>query len=212
MSAAATVLAWAGPLLHAGAWLAVRAGRSIWSVTALVLGPAGALALLVATPRAADRVSLSTAVLVGLGMGAGFYVATAAFMYVARRWSLLAGHASSLYRWREGIPVVVAVAVSALVVAPGEELLWRGVVQEGLASWMGDRPEALAALAAWGAYVAVNVLSGSVPIVLGAAVGGAAWSALAVLTEGVVAPILCHAVWTGLMIVLPPVFASKGSA
>jgi uncharacterized protein len=211
MGAAATVLAWAGPILHAAAWLAVRAGRSIWAVTALVLGPVGAAALLVATPRAADRVAVSTAILLGLGAGAGLYLATAAFMFLVRRWRLLAGQASSLYRWREGIPVAAAVAVSALVVAPGEELLWRGVVQEGLAVWIGDRPEALAGLVAWGAYVAVNVLSGSVPIVLGAAVGGAAWAGLAVLTGGVVAPILCHAVWTGLMIVLPPVFSSEGS-
>jgi NAD(P)-dependent dehydrogenase (short-subunit alcohol dehydrogenase family) len=40
---------------------------------------------------------------------------------------------------------------------------------------------------------------------LGAVVGGAAWTALAVWTGGVVASIGCHAAWTALMILLPPV-------
>lgn len=209
MDPAATILAWGGPIVHTSAWLVIRSGRSIWGVTALVLGPLGAAALLVATPRAADRVGLPAAILVGLAAGAALYGATAAFMFTARRWVLLARHASSLYRRREGVPLGLAVALAALVVAPGEELLWRGVIQERLAVWLGAGPEAVAALAAWVAYVAVNAFSGSVPIALGAAVGGAAWGGLALLTGGVVAPILCHAVWIALMILLPPVSSPR---
>lgn len=204
MDPAAAVLAWGGPALHAGAWLAVRAGRSIWVATAVVLGPLGALSLLLAPPEAAARTSLPAAALLGLGAGVALYAATAGFMFVARRLPVLGRHAAALYERRAGMPLSAALALAALVVAPGEELLWRGVVQERLAAALGSSP---GALVAWGAYVAVNAIGGSVPILLGAAVGGAAWGALALATGGVAAPIVCHAVWTALMIVLPPVFA-----
>ncbi|HJV04165.1 MAG TPA: CPBP family glutamic-type intramembrane protease, partial [Actinomycetota bacterium] len=94
------------------------------------------------------------------------------------------------------------VGLAAGVVAPAEEVFWRGLVQGALSAVAG--PAGGAALA-WAAYVAVNVVSGSLPIVLGAAVGGAVWTGLAWWTGGVVAGVACHAVWTALMILRPPV-------
>jgi membrane protease YdiL (CAAX protease family) len=88
-------------------------------------------------------------------------------------------------------------------VAPGEELLWRGVVLETLLSALDSG--LAAGIAAWALYVAANAVSGSVPIVLGAMVAGAAWTALASLTGGVVASVACHIVWTALMVAVPPV-------
>jgi hypothetical protein len=115
---------------------------------------------------------------------------------------LLARHAAELYGRRRGVSPGRALGISVAITAPGEELLWRGVVLGALGSvfvpW-------IAAALAWSAYVAANVVSGSVPIILGAVVGGAAWTALAVWTGGVVASIGCHAAWTALMILLPPV-------
>ena len=52
---------------------------------------------------------------------------------------------------------------------------------------------------------AVNAASGFLALVAGAVVGGAVWGALAWWTHGVLAPLLCHGVWTGLMLVRPPV-------
>jgi membrane protease YdiL (CAAX protease family) len=60
------------------------------------------------------------------------------------------------------------------------------------------------ALLAWGVYVAANAVSGSLPIILGALVGGAVWTALALWTGGVAASLACHAAWTALMVALPP--------
>jgi membrane protease YdiL (CAAX protease family) len=60
------------------------------------------------------------------------------------------------------------------------------------------------AVMAWGLYVAANIGSGSLPIVLGAVVGGAAWGTLAWWSGGVAASVACHAVWTALMIARPP--------
>jgi hypothetical protein len=67
-----------------------------------------------------------------------------------------------------------------------------------------DIPTA-AGISAWVLYVAANAVSGSVPIVLGALVSGAAWTALASLTGGVLASVACHIVWTALMVAVPPV-------
>jgi membrane protease YdiL (CAAX protease family) len=57
---------------------------------------------------------------------------------------------------------------------------------------------------AWLGYVVANAASGSLPFVAGAAVGGAVWAGLALWTKGVLASVLCHAVWTAAMLVRPP--------
>jgi len=53
--------------------------------------------------------------------------------------------------------------------------------------------------------VVVNATSGLLALVAGALVGGVVWGALAWWTHGVLAALLCHGVWTGLMLVRPPV-------
>jgi membrane protease YdiL (CAAX protease family) len=197
----AVALAIVGPVAVAGAWLAVRARRTtVWTAMGVTLGVLGFLSLVTGEPRAGR--SPWWALGGGAVAGVALYAATAAFLAVAGRWAPLARHATSLYGQRRGVGLGRALAISVAITAPGEELLWRGVVLGVLGSAFA--PWAAAVLA-WSAYVAANAVSGSVPIVLGAVVGGAAWTALAVWTEGVVAGIACHAVWTGLMILVPPV-------
>jgi len=60
------------------------------------------------------------------------------------------------------------------------------------------------AVLTWVASVGVNAAWGSAPLLAGAVVGGALWTVLAVWSGGVLAPIACHLVWTGLMLVWPP--------
>lgn len=208
MDVLALLLAWAGPLIVAGGWWAVRRGVSIWIAMAAAAGPLGALAL-VAGVGVEGRLGAAAEVGVGIGAGVVLFAATAAFMFVTRRWSVLRRHTGEVYAWREGLPLWAAIALAALVVAPGEELLWRGLIQGRLTEHLGD---AGGAAAVWAVYVAVNAVAGSVPILLGAAVGGAAWGALALVTDGVVASICCHVVWTGLMTAIPPVFDREGGA
>ena len=62
---------------------------------------------------------------------------------------------------------------------------------------------------AWLAYLAANVPSANLAIIAGAVVGGAVWGALAFWTGGVVACLACHAVWTELMIAMPPASARR---
>ena len=200
-------LAVAGPVAVVAAWAVVRRlGVSIWVAMGVTLGALGLASLATGRVRVAAEVGAGVAVAAGLGAGVALYLATAAFLAVARRWPPLARHAEALYDQRRGLTVGTALTVAVLVVAPGEELLWRGIVQGVLAEAIGP---AAAAAVVWAAYVAANAASASIPILLGAVVGGAAWGALALWTGGVVAGVLCHAVWTGLMIVRPPIGADR---
>jgi membrane protease YdiL (CAAX protease family) len=204
MPAAAVVLAIAAPIAVAGAWLLIRSGRvSLWVVNGVLMPVLGGASLLTGVVDASRlRVGPGWAVFLGLTAGVGLYAATAAFMALAGRWPPLARHTAALYENRQGVSLPLAIAASAVLVAPGEELLWRGVVLEAFQASFGSP---LAPALAWAAYVAANAVSGSVPILLGAVVGGGAWTALATLTGGVVASIACHVVWTGLMVAFPPV-------
>lgn len=194
-------LAVVGPVAVAGAWLLVRTGRaSVWAAMGITLGVLGVLSFFTGEPSAGRSPWLAAGG--GVLAGAALYAATAAFLSVAGRWPPLHRHAAELYGSRRGVSLTRALVISVAVTAPGEELLWRGVVLGTLGSAFA--PWAAAVLA-WSAYVAANAVSGSVPIVLGAVVGGAAWTGLAVWTGGVVASIACHVVWTGLMIVFPPI-------
>jgi membrane protease YdiL (CAAX protease family) len=189
------------------AWFLVRLERvSVWSAMGTIMGVLGLLGIAFGRVHASTELDVQAAAGLGAGAGLALYAATAAFMFVAGRWPPLGRQAHRIYELRGGRSLPAALAVACLAVAPGEEIVWRGLVQPTLAAWLGPVG---GALAAWGAYVAVNASSASIPIVLGAVVGGAAWSGLALATGGVVAPILCHAVWTGLMLVLPPVFEGR---
>ncbi len=200
----ATALAIGGPLLVAATWLAVRSGRtSIWTANTITMGLLGVLALLTGVLEATRGAAVLPAGAVGIAAGVGLYLATAAFMAVAGRWPPLARQARALYGNRGSISVPAAVAISGLIVAPGEELLWRGVVLEVLGRHL--HPLLLAAALTWIGYVVVNAASGSIPIVLGASVSGVAWTLLAITRFGLVAAIGCHVVWTSLMIIRPPI-------
>jgi uncharacterized protein len=201
-------LAVAGPLLHAWSWWLIRTRRaSIWLASGVTLGGLGLVAAIVGPASAARRFGALVAVGVGAVAGAVLWAATLAFVaVVAGRVPVLARHTSALYGEGGNRSLAAALAVPLLVSAPGEELLWRGVVL-GVLTRALDAPAA--AVMTWAAFVAANVVSGSLPIVLGAVVGGAVWTWLAWWTGGVVASIACHMVWTGLMIAIPP-RASRG--
>lgn len=201
------VLAVTGPIAVAVAWVSVRIGRaSVWTAMGVTLVPLGALALLTGSAAAASAVSVPAAALLGLAAGGALYGATAAFMWAARQWPTLDRQTSSFYRHADGYSVPAGVGISAMV-AVGEELLWRGVVAGVLVESSGSA--AWGAALAWAAYVVTYLFSGSLPVVLGALVGGGTWAALGWWTGGVVAPALCHVAWTSLMIVVPPAAARR---
>lgn len=200
---ASVVFSVAGGALVAIAWLLVR-GRfvSIWAASGSVLGVLGLVSLASGLTRPAAKVSLGLAVGIGLAAGILLYLGTRAFMARAGdRWPALARQTQELYAQRKDRTTSHALGVSIFVAVPGEELFWRGVVQTTAAASFGPIG---GALVAWAGYVAANAAMGSLPVLLGAAVGGALWTGLSIWSGGVAASIACHAVWTGLMIARPP--------
>jgi membrane protease YdiL (CAAX protease family) len=184
------------------AWRLVAARRaSVWVAMALVEGAAGLAALAAGRTPLSPRVQAGWATLAGLGAGVALYAATAAFVLVVRRWPLFDRHVAEIYDQRKGLSLTAALILAAGVTAVGEELFWRGLVQGRLAEGFGWT---VGALATWSAYVVANAASQSLPVLAGAIVAGAVWGSLALWTHGVLSSLMCHAVWTALMLAFPP--------
>lgn len=183
------------------AWRLVARGRaSVWVVVGLVEGAAALAALAARRTPLSPRVAPGWAALAGLGAGAGLYLATAAFVIVVRRWPVFDRHVAEIYDQRKGLSLAPALALAS-VTACAEELFWRGLVQGRLATAIGWT---LGAFVAWSAWVLALAASESWPIVAGAVVGGAVWGGLALWTHGVLASLICHVLWTALMLAFPP--------
>ena len=91
--------------------------------------------------------------------------------------------------------------VLGLLVAPAEELFWRGVVQERLVARLGAwRGVALTT----GIAVALALATGEPFLALATLPTYAAWGALAAWRRSLAAPILSHAAWTLLVAVIAP--------
>jgi membrane protease YdiL (CAAX protease family) len=184
------------------AWRLVVVGRvSVWSAMGVATGGAGLAALATGRLALSPKVAVGLSALAGVGLGVLLYLATAAFVLVVRRWPQFDRHVEEIYDQRKDVPLPLALVLAALVVAPGEELFWRGLFQWQLSATIGW---AAAAIVTWLVYVGVNAASQSLPILAGALVSGAVWGALALWTHGVLASLLCHTVWTSLMLVFPP--------
>jgi hypothetical protein len=96
---------------------------------------------------------------------------------------------------------LVPALVLGLIVAPAEELFWRGFVQERLALRLG-RWRAVAI--ATGLAVALALASGEPLLALATAPTHAAWGALAAWRRSLVPSLLSHSVWTVLVASVAP--------
>lgn len=196
------VVAVVGMIVEGITWRGVAARRlDLWRVMPVVLGAMAVAAVLVRRPTLVGSVGVSTATLVGVAAGITLFAATRVFVAVAAAWPPFRRATRAIYGQARPVSVAFALGVSAFVMVPFEELFWRGLVQARLADGLGA---GMGAALTWTAYVATNVASRSLPILLGAAVGGALWAGLAWWSGGMLASLLSHILWTGLMLGLPP--------
>jgi membrane protease YdiL (CAAX protease family) len=204
------VLVGLGAAVEVLAWRIVATGRgSIWTVMAGAMTFLGLIAFAEGVV-AASEVSALMAATVGVVSGLALFVATRAFVAIVRGpWPTFERHATSLYGNRRGIPLWAAILLGGVVVVTGEELFWRGFVQAHLADSQGSVSGAWWTLAG---FIGVNVASGNLAVIAASIVGGAVWTALALWSGGVLASLLCHALWTVLMITFPAASPSAGPA
>ena len=199
-----------GALAEAIGWRLVATRRAmVWRLMPTIFLLMGIAAAVVRRPVGATDVGNGTAFAVGLASGLILYIGTRVFVAIAARWEPFRRHVVEKYQEAAEVPLKEALALSLLIMVPGEELFWRGLFQARL-------DQSLLALAAgawtWLAYIAVNLSSGSLPIVAGAVVGGALWAGLAVWTGGMLASVSSHMLWTGLMLAFPPGAGRGGRA
>jgi membrane protease YdiL (CAAX protease family) len=174
---------------------------SVWAAMGTVSAAAGVAALATGRVSLSPKLDWPWAVVAGIGAGISLYLATVGFVLVVRRWPVFDRHVAQIYDQRKGLSLPAALLLAAGTTAAGEEFFWRGLFESRLAVTIGWP---LAAVVTWSTYVIVNAASGSLAILAGAIVSGAVWGALALWTHGVLASLLCHGVWTGLMVTLPP--------
>jgi hypothetical protein len=186
---------------QAALWRSVALGRLLfWPTISVTFGALGSAVLLVGVSWC-DEVGAPAALAMGVGSGLLLYVATRVVVEIATRLPSLEASVMGIYGWSAGVSPMAIWALTLLLVVPGEELFWRGLVLPEL-----QRSTSLVAGAVltWLGAVGVTALWSSAPLLAAAVVGGAVWTALGAWSGGVLAPIASHLVWTSLMLAWPP--------
>jgi membrane protease YdiL (CAAX protease family) len=146
----------------------------------------------------------------GLARKTGLGLASAALLYglfVAGRLAALkifpfaAAGIASIYDLKSGAGIPRLVLLLGLLIGPGEEIVWRGFLQENLGRRLG-RGAGLALTAL--AYTLVHVGSGNIMLVLAAGVCGLFWGSMYGIFRSTVLNAVSHAAWALLVFVITP--------
>jgi hypothetical protein len=165
---------------------------NFWALMAVATGTLGALSLLLGVHPFRHRLRLSDALL-GVGSAALLYgVFWVGDKVSAAILPFASDQVGGIYDLRDEASLVRIGLLLALVVAPGEELYWRGLVQSAFVRQWGPLAGVLAAVAV---YAGVHLVAGNLMIVVAAAVGGAAWAALYAWQRRLWPVIISHVLW-----------------
>jgi len=129
----------------------------------------------------------------GLGSAAGLYAIFQVGDRMARR-IMPAGdrEIAGIYQLRTAAPREAIAAALALVIGPGEELFWRGLVQRGLMRRFG---RARGTLLASSIYGGIHLVSANLTLTGAAATAGLYWGALYALDQRMAPMIISHVSW-----------------
>jgi uncharacterized protein len=156
-----------------------------------------------AMSRPARRVNVGTAeVAMGLASAVALYITFQVGDPLARRF-VPGGERQirDIYALRELRPRREIVARLLAVVAPAEELFWRGLVQAALMRRLGRWRGAAAGAAS---YAGVHAVTGNFTLLGAAGVAGAHWAALYAMGVPLGALIVSHAAWDIWIFLLQP--------
>jgi membrane protease YdiL (CAAX protease family) len=191
-----------GIAVQAVVWHLIAIDRlPFWPATTSTFAILGVAALLVGSPACCAATTAMPAVAIGATAGAALYGATRVVVGLASRLAPIRAAVLDVYRRSDETSFAAALALTVLLATPGEELFWRGLV---LPELQASTAPILGAVLAWVGYVGVNAATANLPLLAGAIVGGAVWTALGAWSEGVLAPLASHLLWTALMLVWPP--------
>jgi uncharacterized protein len=163
-----------------------------WQRMTLTGAVLGTVALVAEPGLRRTRVRPTDAV-IGLGSAAALYAIFQAGDRMARRLVPAGGEQiQEVYALRALRPSAELAGRLALVIAPAEELFWRGFLQRRLARGLG--PWTAAATAAV-AYAGAHVVTGNLTLIGAAGVAGAFWSTAAAAGVPMGALIVSHIAW-----------------
>jgi CAAX protease family protein len=132
-------------------------------------------------------------VAIGLGIAAGLYGVFAIGDRMARRIMPNGSRdIDELYALRDLAPAAEIAARLAFVIAPAEELFWRGFVQRRLQRRLGTWPGAAAASAAYGG---AHLVTGNLTLLGAANVAGSVWGGLYAAGVPMGALVVSHVAW-----------------
>lgn len=131
---------------------------------------------------------------VALGVG----VAGGAVAWLLLAVPAMAAAAAPIQAWPGGRPIA-SVLATVLVAVVAEEVFWRGAVQRGL----GDRMPVGAAVLLGALMYALAHAAGGHLLLVAAALGmGIVWGLLFAVTRSLWPPVLCHAAWDVMVLVV----------
>ncbi len=189
MKAGLAGLAIAGTLFP---WVFRSRFGNFWARMPLVAGVLGLLALWT-RPELRREVPTATDVATGLVTAGGLYAVFQIGDRFARRFMPSGNEEiARIYALRTAAPRPVIALLLALVIAPSEELFWRGLLQHSFAKRFGTLPGAALASAGYGL---VHLGSGNVTLTGAAATAGAFWGLQYALQGRIPALIVSHIVW-----------------
>ncbi len=180
-----------GPWLISDVWLRMLALNAVLGTTALLVG----------TPwRRWLGASRSH---VGIGLAAAAVMIAGASGVIAVLRSVAPGwmeDTATIYAWAHRWPGA-ATAAMLVVIAAGEDLVWRFAITLGLVRRFGP---GLAMVVGGVAFAVAHWTTGPPVLALAALIAGLAWSALAIRTRSWLAVTLCHVLWDAALVGLAP--------
>jgi membrane protease YdiL (CAAX protease family) len=194
-AAAGAAGAWALLVSASPPWFFLAAGPlcAAWIALSARAAPPGLAARL--RPRAGDLGA-------GLALALVLFAGTRAVLWTGCGGvtdALCAPVAAMFARFQTRTPLAGIVLVA--VVAPAEELFWRGFVQRRLERRLGRWRAAAASAAAYGG---AHVVTGNLTLTGAAGVAGAYWSALAAMGMPMAALVVSHVAWDVWIFLLSP--------
>jgi len=111
------------------------------------------------------------------------------------------GGIASLYDLKGCASTARVALLLGLVIGPGEELVWRGVIQRALTARLGAVGGLLAATAL---YAVVHLFSGNPLLILAALVCGLFWGVLYQRTGSIVLVVISHTAWDLVVFLILP--------
>ena len=107
-----------------------------------------------------------------------------------------------IYFLGEGTSKVLIFLLLFFITSPGEEIFWRGFLQDRLMKKWGDLPGFAAATLV---YTAVHVFSFNLMLVLAALVAGAFWGILYLWKRDLLIQITSHSFWSAVIFAVAPI-------